>query len=334
MTHGKARIAARGAMILMGCLSWGGVAYAEDKAAPPANADCTFPCLFHWTDLVPGATPVAAAPAPDAAPARVVTAPAPAPKPAPKVVHPLTIAAAAAEVDRLKGLTSVMHGQPIKIIKTPPGPPSETADFSVKTALQPAEGSTKFRDAKLFTEQLHIIAGAKIERVEDLRDHVVSFGADGSAGQDAGRKAFQALGVNVKETPLDLDNALDGASTGDIDAVVVLAPQPFERLKNMPQSGLHLLSWPDHGSLPQGAVEATIAGDTYPGLAKPGETINAVGVDAVLSVSAKGAKQPATKRFMNALAQHSAALSQHGFDLLKADLDARAGSRVASAEKR
>lgn len=337
MTNGKARVAARGAMILIGFVGWGGLAHAEDKAAPPATADCAFPCLFHWADLVPGATPAAA---PAAEPA-ATPAPATASKPAaaaapvaPKVVHPLTIAADAAEVGRLKGLTSVMRGQPIKIIKTPPGPPSETADFAVKTALQPAVSPTKFRDAKLFTEQLHIIAGAKIERVEDLRDHVVSFGAEGSAGQDAGRKAFQALGVNVKETPLDLDNALDGASTGDIDAVVVLAPQPFERLKKMPQSGLHLLSWPDHGSLPQGAVEATIAADTYPGLAKPGEAIHAVGIDAVLSVSAKGARQPATKRFMDALAQHSAALSQHGFDLLKADRDARAESRVASAEKR
>ncbi|WP_210253113.1 hypothetical protein [Beijerinckia sp. L45] len=325
MTNGNTRFGAHSALILIGLLSASGVARGEDGAAPPAKPECSFPCFFHSADAAPA--PQAAS---DPTPPAPAAASAPAAKPAPKVVHPLTIAADEAEIGRLKGLTSVLPGQPIKIVKTPP----ETADFAVKTALQPASDSTVYRDAKLFTEQLHIIAGGKITRVEDLRDHVVSFGADGSPGQDAARKAFQALGVSVKETPLDLDNALDGASTGDIDAVVVLAPQPFERLKTMSRSGLHLLAWPDNASLPAGAVDATIAADAYPGLAKPGETLRAVGVDAVLSVSARGAKQPATKRFMSALAQHSAALSKHGFDLLKADLDARTGSRMASADRR
>ena len=96
-------------------------------------------------------------------------------------MHALTIAADAAEIGRLKGLTSVLPGQPIKIVKTPLGTEPATADFSVKTALQTASEPTKFHDAKLFTEQLHILAGAKIANVEDLRDHVVSFGPEGSA---------------------------------------------------------------------------------------------------------------------------------------------------------
>lgn len=330
MTNGKTRLGAHSALLFMGVMSMGGLAHAEDGSAPPTKPDCSFPCFFHSADPAPTPTPAPQAAAADTAP----DAPAPAARSAPKVVHALTIAADAPEIGRLKALTSVLPGQPVKIVKTPLGTEPATADFLVKTALQTASEPTKFHDAKLFTEQLHIIAGSKIASVEDLRDRVVSFGAEGSPSQDAARKAFQALGVTVKDTPLDLENALDGASTGDIDAVVVLAPQPFERLKSISQSGLHLLSWPDSGSLPSGAIESTISADAYPGLAKPGETIRAVGVDAVLSVSAKGAKQPATKRFMSALAQHSAALSKRGFDLLKADIDARAGSRIASADRR
>jgi hypothetical protein len=322
MTSRTLRRGAQSALFLVGVMSVG-AAHAEDGAA--AKPDCSFPCFFRSAQPAPAPQAVAAEPAP----APVADAIPSAAKPAPKIVHALTIAADDAEVGRLKALTGVMPGQPIRIVKAPSG-----ADFAVETALQPASDPTRFHDAKLFTEQLHIIAGAKIARVEDLRDHVVSFGADGSPGQDAARKAFQALGVNVKETPLDLDNALDGASTGDVDAVVVLAPQPFERLKSVSQSGLHLLAWPDSGSLPAGAIDTTISADAYPGLTKPGETIRAVGVDAILSVSAAGAKQPATKRFMNALALHSTALSKRGFDLLKADLESRTGRRVASADKR
>lgn len=327
MTSRTIRHGTHSALFLIGLMSVG-AARAEDGSAPPAKPDCSFPCFFHSSNPAP--TPQAAAtdPAVTAADATL-----PASKPAPKVVHALTIAADDAEFGRMKALSGVVPGQTIKIVKTSVAARG-TADFAVKTVLQPASDATTSHDAKLFTEQLHIVATSKITRVEDLRDHVVSFGANGSAGQDAARKAFQALGVSVRETPLDLDNALDGASTGDIDAVVVLAPQPFARLKSMARSGLHLLSWPDSGALPAGAVDATISADAYPGLATPGETIRAVGVDAVLSVSATGARQPATKRFMSALAQHSAILSKRGFDLLKADLESRSGSRVASAERR
>jgi hypothetical protein len=328
MTSKTIRPGARSALFLMGLISAGGAAYADDASGPPVKPECAFPCFFHSSDPAPAPAPQAAA----AETAPVVPAPeagAPVAKPARKIVHALTIAADEAQASRLKALTGVVPGQPVKIVKAQ----AAAADFTVKAALPPASDTPKARDAKLFTEQLHIIANDKIARVEDLRDRVVSFGTEGSAGQDAARKAFQALGVPVKETPLDLDNALDGAATGDVDAVVVLAPQPFDRLKGASRSGLHLLSWPETGALPAGAVDTTISADAYPGLVKPGETIRAVGVDAVLHLSTTGAKQPATKRFLSALAQHSANLSKRGFDLLKADLDSRAGSRVASAEK-
>ena len=289
--------------------------------------------LFFAASLSLGVAPAFAQAAdPDRAPVAAEAAPidpaagaaAPAlPKAAPRHIHVLTIAAAESERARLKALAQVMPGQPIRIVTTAS---AGATDFAVRTAPQPAGA----RDAKLFTEQLHIIATPGIASIADLRGRVVSFGTEGSPGQEAARKAFQALGVGIKETPLDLDNALDGAATGDIAAVVVLAPQPFDRLKALTPSGLHLLSWPDQASLPPGTLSATIAGAQYPALAKPGDTIKTLAVDAVLSVSPRAAKQPAAKRFMSALAQHSAALSKRGFDLLKADLDGRRGRTVAS----
>ncbi len=137
----------------------------------------------------------------------------------------------------------------------------------------------------------------------------------------------------MKETPLDLDNAIDGLATGDVDAVVMLAPQPIDRLKSVSTPGVHLLSWPEGSSLPNGASAATIDAAAYPRLAKPGETIRAMGVDATLTISARGAKQVAAKTFLKALSLHSEALTKRGFDLLKADLDSRAGRRLASADR-
>ena len=136
----------------------------------------------------------------------------------------------------------------------------------------------------------------------------------------------------MKETPLDLDNALDGVSTGDIAAVVVLAPEPMARLKTV--TGLHFVGWPDGAALPAGAVASSIDGGAYPGLAKPGETIPAMGIDAVLTLNPRGARKPAAKVFLVDLSQHAGALARHGFDLIKADLETRNGRRVASADHR
>ena len=117
--------------------------------------------------------------------------------------------------------------------------------------------------------------------------------------------------------------------------MVVLAPQPdkaLSRLKAAP--GLHLVSWPTDAPLPEGAVAVSIPGGSYPTLEQSGGAVRAMGVEVALEAAGHGATSPAAKGFLQALSQHSAALSKRGFDLIKADLDARAAHRVASAERR
>ena len=221
-----------------------------------------------------------------------------------------------------------MRKEPVRLVVANDGR-AATADMTVAATIDPSADRT---GPKLFVEQLHVVASPKIVAMADLKDKVVSFGPDGSASQAAARKVFAALGISVKETPLDVDNALDGVATGDLAAVVLLAPQPAQPLRTI--TGLHLVAWPEDTSVPPGAVVSTIDGSAYPGLAKPGDKIRAVGVDAVLNVSPVGAKLPATRVFINALTQHAPSLSQRGFDLLKADLDASGARRFAESEHR
>ncbi len=300
---------------------------------PAAASDCSgLMCVFAPSRPTPAPAPVAAVPAPQPTPvaAEDTTPPAPsaaAPaRPKAKPVRPLTIRADATQTPRLQALVASMPKERVKIVTG-----DRDADFAVSTAFDPHEGAPK---AKLFTETLHVVAGGEVHALADLKGKVVSFGAEGSPSQAAARKAFQSLAIDVRETPLEVDNALDGLSTGDINAVVILAPEPIRSLTTMATPGLHLVAWPDNHAMPDGAVSASIEGADYPGLAKPGDHIPALGLDAVLTVSPKAAHLPATKTFLTALSQHSAALSRHGFDLLKADLDSRADRRVASAERR
>ncbi len=246
-----------------------------------------------------------------------------------KPVPTVTIAADGAEAVRLRTLAASLPKTRVHIVNLGA---SKGADFTVVRAV---DGAAPGEKARLFTEQLHIVAGAGVLSPMDLNGKVVSFGPDKGPAQAAARKAFAALGVSVKETPLDLDNALDGIATGDIAAAVVLAPQPDARLARLKTtSGLHLVSWPEGAAVPDGDTLASIPGSAYPGLAKAGDSVRALGVEAALDATSKGATSPAAKAFLTALTQHSAALSRRGFDLIKADLETRNGRRVASAERR
>ena len=212
---------------------------------------------------------------------------------------------------------------------------SKIYERPTQPAATAVDGAASGEKARLFTEQLHIVAGTGVLSPADLKGKVVSFGPEKGPAQAAARKAFAALGVSVKETPLDLDNALDGIATGDVAAVVVLAPQPDARLARLKTtSGLHLVSWPEGTAVPDGDTMTSIPGSAYPGLAKAGDSVRALGVEAALDASGKGATSPAARAFLTALSQHSAALSKRGFDLIKADLETRNGRRVASAERR
>ena len=318
---------------LLAALSWSAMA----QEAQPAAGGCSgFMCKIFGSKL----DDRAAAPAPAAAaPVAAVDVADPAdpadpaaksrPRKVAKPVPTVTIAADGAEAARLKVLAATLPRTRIHVVAAVAG---RGADFTVVPSLDDGAAGEK---ARLFTEQLHIVAGPGIHALADLKNKVVSFGPDKSSGQAAARKAFAKLGIGVTETPLELDNALDGIATGDVAAVVVLAPQPDARLARLKTtSGLHLVSWPDGAAMPEGAAAATLTGSAYPGLAKPGESIRAVGVEAALDASGKGATSPAAKAFLASLSQHSAALSKRGFDLIRADLETRNGRRIASAERR
>ena len=282
----------------MGALSLAGVLLTATVATARADECSGLLCLFSSRPAAPKpAAPAATAPTPASATAAAAADPAPKAKPKPKA-HPVpvvTIAAGPTEIGRLKTLASVMQKPRVKIVEAKDNAPA--ADFAVTTAFDQGHGAEKTR---LFTEEMHILAGDKIHSLADLKGKVVSFGADHSAGQTAARKAFEALDVKVSETPLDLDNALDGLATGDIDAVVVLAPQPDKRLAKVKAPGIHLVAWPENAAVPDGAVAATIDAGAYPGLAKPDSKVPALGVDAVLTLSAKGEHQPAARAFLGA----------------------------------
>lgn len=96
---------------------------------------------------------------------------------------------------------------------------------------------------------VHIVAARDIASLAQLAGKPVSFGRTGDPAQVAGRKLFARLGIKVAETPLDLDNALDGLATGDIAAVLVARPRDVAKVKGARDT--HVLATPE-GAVAQG----------------------------------------------------------------------------------
>ncbi len=305
--------------------AWGQEAAGRSVAA--AEASCSgLTCLFSAAPAAtPATTPAASAQATAAAsvaalPDAADEAPVRAAKP-----RPVTVAVDASDAARLRALAPALPKSGVKFVDAR----DETADLRVTTAPRGA-----VQRIRLFTSQLHVIAGPGIKTMADLSGKVVSFGPSNGAARLAARKAFAALHIAISETPLDLENAFDGLASGDLDAVVMLAPHPAGAVAALRAPGLHLVNWPDEAAAPDGMRIAQIPQAAYPHLAKSDVAVRALGVDTVLQMAARSERRAAAQAVLAALAKQSAAATKDGVDLAKADARERTGRRVASANDR
>ena len=252
-------------------------AAAQDVGAAAAASDCSLLCSILGRKAAPVQQPVAAAPAverdADVRPKAKIKA-------KPKAT-PVVIAAGEPEAASTTALAAGLRGHPVKIVKTSAPAKLRTADLLVEPLAAPAAGKT----AALFREDLHVIGRGDVATLADLEGRTVSLGAEGSPAQAIARRVFEARHITVKEVPLDLDNALDGLASGDIDAVAIVAPQPFARLKDLPGNGLHLVTASSSAGDGADLTPSVIPASAYPSLSGSTDT-------ATLSVNAAAVANP------------------------------------------
>jgi len=86
--------------------------------------------------------------------------------------------------------------------------------------------------ARLFNDELHVIAGRDITDVRKLEGKKVSFDVQGSGTDYTGRSMFKALGIEVQIVNLDQPTALDLLKRGELAAVVSVAAKPVAVLSS------------------------------------------------------------------------------------------------------
>ena len=138
--------------------------------------------------------------------------------------------------------------------------------------------------AKLYNEEMHILAGAGIKSIQDLAGKRVNLSDVGSGTQFSTRLVLELLGIKVQEVNFDQAEGFQRVKSGDIAATVLIAGKPtgsFGKFKLEP--GMTLLPIAYTEALEQDYFPAKLTSDDYPNLIPKGSSVDTIAVGAVLA---------------------------------------------------
>jgi TRAP transporter TAXI family solute receptor len=148
---------------------------------------------------------------------------------------------------------------------------------------------------RLFPEEMHVVAGRGIRKIEELNGKKVNFSDSGSSTQITARDVFGLLGVSVNEVNLSQADAIAAIKNGEIAATVVFSGKPAGIFSHISAAdNLHLLEIPYTRTLENIYLPGQLEQALYPNLIDKGQTIQTVAVDSVLITNNW---QPASDRY-------------------------------------
>jgi uncharacterized protein len=137
--------------------------------------------------------------------------------------------------------------------------------------------------AKLFNEEVHLVARPSITSIEQLRGLKVNLDAKGSGTSYSMRDLFETLDIQVEEVSMSQVEALDKVRSGEIAATALIAGKPVRSMLKLARGdGLHLVPIPYPKQLIGDYLPTSFSHEDYPELLLPGETVDTVAVGAVL----------------------------------------------------
>lgn len=139
--------------------------------------------------------------------------------------------------------------------------------------------------ARLYNEELHILAGPGIKTVQDLNGKKVNFSDVGSGTQFSTRLIFEHLGIKTQEVNMGQADGYQAVKSGQIAATILIAGKPTGSFaKFVMEPGMTLLPVPFVESLEQDYLPAKLTNDDYPNLIPKGSSVDTVAIPSVLAV--------------------------------------------------
>ena len=137
--------------------------------------------------------------------------------------------------------------------------------------------------AKLFTEEVHLVARANVTSIEQLRGLPVNIDAKGSGTSYSMRDVFKALGIEIQEVSLSQADAFEKVKSGELAATVLIAGKPVRSMTKLsPTDGLHFVPVPYPSQLMADYLPSTLTHSDYSDLIPAGQSVDTIAVTAVL----------------------------------------------------
>ena len=137
---------------------------------------------------------------------------------------------------------------------------------------------------KLYNEEMHVLAGPGINRIQDLSGRKVNFSDVGSGTQFSTRRIFELLGIKAEEVNMGQADGYQKVKSGELAATVLIAGKPtgsFSKFKLEP--GMTLLPVPYTEVLEEDYFPAKLTSEDYPALISKGSSVDTIAIASVLA---------------------------------------------------
>jgi uncharacterized protein len=187
---------------------------------------------------------------------------------------------------------------------------------TMQSGTIPREGTVQYI-AKLFPEEVHILARKEITSLNDLTGKPVAIGAVGSGTEATATNLLDMCHITPNLIHEDPAAALDHLRHGEIVAMFVVGGMPVPMLQGIEAgSQLHFVSIPLNAQLVDSYLPTSLDHQSYPDLVPPGPPVDTVAVGSVLvtlSTPSDSARAKRVNRFVDALFDRFEQFRRPGF---------------------
>jgi len=139
--------------------------------------------------------------------------------------------------------------------------------------------------AKLYNEEMHVLAGGGIKSIQELEGKAVNFSDVGSGTQLSARAIFKLLGIKVKEVNMGQGDAYTKIKSGEISATVLFSGKPSGSFGSFELvDGMKVLDVPYTKKLEKNYFPAKLTAQDYPKLISGDRVVNTIAIGSVLAV--------------------------------------------------
>jgi branched-chain amino acid transport system substrate-binding protein len=138
--------------------------------------------------------------------------------------------------------------------------------------------------AKLYNEEMHVLAPKSIAKISDLDGKTVAVGSANGGTFVTAIAIFERLNIRPHFLYIEQRVALEKLKRGEIDAVVAVEGKPLTEVAQMSGDELHFVPIDYEKPLRADYLPAQLTAEDYPGLIPAGQSVDTVAVSAVLAV--------------------------------------------------